>query len=79
METQKLGEFNIESGKVVVSDPCYDLDVTCLKVLENVKKGKWIAEAEERGYQPDQVKIYLLSKGYSTKDINEAIKRIKKK
>lgn len=46
METIKLGNFEIESGKVRVSDPCYDIDTWCATTLENVKKGKWLAEAE---------------------------------
>lgn len=46
METIKLGNFEIESGKVRVSDPCYDIDTWCATTLENVKKGKWLAQAE---------------------------------
>lgn len=38
-----LGNLEIKSGKVRVTDPCYDLDVWCAKTLENVATGKWKA------------------------------------
>lgn len=34
------------SDKVMVSDPCYDLDIWCQGVLENVKPGTWCTKAE---------------------------------
>lgn len=34
------------SDKVMVSDPCYDLDIWCQGVLENVKPGTWRTKAE---------------------------------
>lgn len=38
---------DIELGdKVVISDPCYDLDIWCQGVLENVKPGTWHTKAE---------------------------------
>lgn len=38
---------DIELGdKVVISDPCYDLDVWCSGTLENVKPGIWRTKAE---------------------------------
>ena len=38
---------DIELGnKVVISDPCYDLDTWCNGVLENVKPGIWHTKAE---------------------------------
>ena len=35
--------FAIKSGKVVVSDPCYERGTWCQAVLENVKNGNWIS------------------------------------
>lgn len=38
---------NIELGnKVMISDPCYDLDTWCQGALENVKSGTWHTKAE---------------------------------
>lgn len=39
-------KFEIESGKVIVSDPCYEVGTWCMGVLENVKKGAWLATVE---------------------------------
>ena len=36
--------FEIKSGKMRVTDPCYDKDTWCAGVLENVKNGTWVAE-----------------------------------
>jgi hypothetical protein len=36
--------FEIKSGKAVLSDPCYDLDVWCMGIIDKVKNGKWVAD-----------------------------------
>ena len=40
--------FEIVSGKIVASDPCYQLDLQspCLGVIDNVKKGIWDVSVE---------------------------------
>ena len=38
--------FEVVSGSIVCSDPCYSLDVWCMGVVDNVKKGKWNADVE---------------------------------
>lgn len=40
----KVGEFEIKSGKVMVSDPCYNKKTWCQGTIDNIKKGKWIGE-----------------------------------
>lgn len=35
--------FEITSGKIVCSDPCYSIPTWCQGVIDNVKNGKWIA------------------------------------
>ncbi|MBE9915685.1 DUF4241 domain-containing protein [Paenibacillus donghaensis] len=44
-----LGQFEVTSGKVVVSDPCYDLnpETIIMGVLENVLNGNWNAEVHK--------------------------------
>lgn len=42
---KNVGTFEIETGVVRVTDPCYDRDVWCSGSLENVKTGKWNAFA----------------------------------
>ena len=44
-KTNKEVEFEIQSGRIIVTDPCYKLDTGCTKVLK-VKNGIWAAEAE---------------------------------
>ena len=36
-----VGSFEVHSGKMMVSDPCYSPDTWCQGVLENVENGKW--------------------------------------
>lgn len=55
MEQQSmyLGNFEVTSGELITSDPCYDLDTWCMGVLKGVKKGSWhaysmIEDSEER-------------------------------
>jgi len=43
-ETEKLGSFEVISGTIVASDPCYEIPTWCQGLIENCKKGKWNAE-----------------------------------
>lgn len=36
-----FGTFSVTSGELVLSDPCYGLDVWCLKKVDGVKSGTW--------------------------------------
>ena len=45
MKTINLGKFDIESGVVRVSDPCYDKSTWCAGTISNVKRGVWVAKA----------------------------------
>ncbi len=40
--TQK---FEITSGSLVCSDPCYTTDVWCMGIVNNVKNGTWLADS----------------------------------
>lgn len=37
----EFGTFCVSSGGLVLSDPCYGLDVWCLKKVDGVKNGAW--------------------------------------
>lgn len=43
LEEPSVGEFEITSGKVIVTDPCYEVGTWCQGTLDNVAKGKWTA------------------------------------
>lgn len=42
----EVGTFEVKSGKLVVTDPCYDRGTWCMGTLENVKNGVWHAYTE---------------------------------
>lgn len=41
--THDLGSFDVRSGELIVSDPCYSLDTWCQGKLGNVRNGEWRA------------------------------------
>lgn len=36
-----FGTFNVTSGELVLSDPCYGMEVWCMKKVDSVKNGIW--------------------------------------
>jgi len=75
-QTKYLGDFQIESGKVFVSDPCYDLDTWCAKVVENVKNGTWLAKVETMqtwGERVSKLVCYHQSIGYPERLLFEKV------
>ncbi|OJT57360.1 hypothetical protein [Bacillus licheniformis] len=38
-----LGTFEIKSGSVIVSDPCYEVGAWCQAKIDNVETGEWLA------------------------------------
>ncbi len=40
-----MKKFEVTSGKMVLSDPCYTIPTWCQGVVENVKNGIWVTEA----------------------------------
>ena len=45
----QLGNFEITSGQLVVSDPCYELDTATIimGVLDNALNGTWVGQVEK--------------------------------
>ncbi|EFU42707.1 hypothetical protein PVOR_07640 [Paenibacillus vortex V453] len=45
----QLGDFEVNSGQLVVADPCYELDtnIIIMGVLEGVLNGTWVGEVEK--------------------------------
>jgi len=43
-----LGTFEVTSGELVVSDPCYSLGTWCAGTIIDVKNGEWEAKVENR-------------------------------
>ena len=42
----EIGQFEIVSGKVFITDPCYAVDTWCQALIPNVKNGVWDAFIE---------------------------------
>jgi len=40
-------QFEVTSGKMVLSDPCYTLGTWCQGVIDNVKNGTWVGILEQ--------------------------------
>ena len=41
-----MKKFNVTSGVMVCSDPCYEIPTWCQGIIKNVKNGEWEAEVE---------------------------------
>jgi hypothetical protein len=68
---ENIGEFQMESGKMIVTDPCYEKGTWCQGVLDNVKNGKWEAFIETSGYIKNWgnrvSSLFVVSDGYKIK------------
>lgn len=40
-------KFEVTSGKLVLTDPCYKIPTWCQGVVDNVKKGTWVTDVEK--------------------------------
>jgi hypothetical protein len=56
---EPIGEFEVTSGKLFVTDPCYERGTWCAGTLDNVSKGTWQAYAVmgDRGNRVMQLSI----------------------
>jgi hypothetical protein len=42
-----MKKFEVTSGKIVLSDPCYKIPTWCQGVVDRVKNGTWVTEANK--------------------------------
>jgi hypothetical protein len=42
-----MKKFEVTSGKMVLSDPCYTIPTWCQGVVDRVKNGTWVTEANK--------------------------------
>jgi hypothetical protein len=61
--------FEVKSGAIVCSDPCYSIPTWCQGIVENVKNGTWVANVIVTDEGDWGKRIALLS--ISHKDIEE--------
>lgn len=71
-QIQSIGTFEIESGKIIVSDPCYEDKGGnhWQALLENVLKGKWHALIEEDGGSFRVAQLIAIHSDYELDDMN---------
>jgi hypothetical protein len=67
----KVGKFKIESGSVIVSDPCYDTNLWCCNQLDSIKEGNWIGcvirEKVRYGWGIRNVRLLAVHEDYENK------------
>ena len=66
-----MSRFEITSGAMICSDPCYTTDVWCMRAVNNVKKGTWSAEVDEPdmggwGKRIAQLRVYHTNSSVET-------------
>lgn len=66
--------FKIESGKMVITDPCYTLSTWCQGIVENVKNGVWTVGAEYDGNRIKSLHCYNNEAYISNPNILELVK-----
>lgn len=59
----KAKTFEITSGTIVASDPCYEIPTWCQGILEKVKKGTWEAHIEksDEGSWGDRIAVLRIN------------------
>jgi hypothetical protein len=62
--------FEVVSGAIVCSDPCYSIPTWCQGIVENVKNGTWIAQVIKSDEGDWGERIAMLS--ISHKDVEDA-------
>jgi hypothetical protein len=68
IKTKDMKTFEVKSGKVVISDPCYTRDTWCQKVLDNVKNGEWIVNTELIGGRIGTLEAHVSGSNKKTYD-----------
>ena len=64
---EAIGYFEVTSGKLVVTDPCYDRSTWCMGYLEKVKNGTWEAFAhysDDRSWGDRVAKLVVFHKDH---------------
>lgn len=71
-DMKPIGSFEIESGKVMISDPCYERGTWCQGILNNVVKGKWnayIKESDEKEWGTRAAELIAVKDGYKLENL----------
>lgn len=64
--TAPIKTFNIVSGKMIVTDPCYDKDTWCQIKLDNVATGQWFGTVTYSDERDWGIRVAQLDVWYGT-------------
>lgn len=65
-----IKQFEVTSGKLVCSDPCYSIPTWCQGIVENVKNGVWGAEinlSDEGDWGQRVASLYIVNEDANAK------------
>jgi hypothetical protein len=68
-----IGNFEIKSGKVMVSDPCYKRETWCQGILDNVVEGTWdayVKKSDEKDWGIRVAELVAVKNEYTPDSIN---------
>jgi hypothetical protein len=63
-----MKKFEITSGTMVISDPCYKIPTWCQGVVERVKNGTWVADVEKMQTWGERVSVLFAFNEQALKD-----------
>ena len=66
-------EFEVKSGSIVCSDPCYVIPTWCQGIVDNVKNGTWLADVDQKDMDDWGVRVaslFIVNKQALEKDPN---------
>jgi hypothetical protein len=74
---REVGKFEVKSGILVVTDPCYGRGTWCMGSLDNVKKGQWegyalLSDEGEWGKRVAELVIHHTDRALLSEDMDTA-------
>lgn len=66
-----MNTFNVNSGKIIASDPCYKEQIWCNYVIENARNGQWVASVDFEGspLHLRPIRLYLVHSDITKVDV----------
>lgn len=66
-----IGDFEVTSGSLTISDPSYGVEVRCKGTLAPVLKGTWEGMLTEVGKEPESLFVHAKSVDYESLNLRE--------
>ncbi len=70
-----IGEFEVTSGSLTVSDPSYGVEVQCKGTLAPVLNGTWEGMLTEVGNEPESLMVYAKSADFESLALREKLEK----